>query len=142
MHFRKAESNDFEAVYQLINELEDKILPKEKQQAIFEKNSKHPQIIYLVAEDQDAVVGFMGTHIQDLLHHGGKVAEIQEFIMNKSYRSTGLGSLFLKELFQRLNELEIYEVEVTSNKLRERAHQFYIKENFKDSHKKFTIKLI
>lgn len=141
MKFRKATLQDFDTVYQLINELEDAVLPKEKQVEIFQKNIQHEQIIYLVAEEDNHLVGFMGTHIQDLLHHAGKVAEIQELIVDKAHRSTGLGSLFLKELFKILNDRGIHEVEVTSNKMRERAHQFYVKENFKDSHKKFTIKI-
>lgn len=47
---RPVTENDFEAVYQFINELEDCVFPKESQRAIFLENLANSKHIFLLAE--------------------------------------------------------------------------------------------
>lgn len=135
---RLATSDDFLAVYNLINELEDQIFDRNKQEKIYHKNLNNPDIIYFVAATKLKIVGFISAHIQLLLHHSESVAEIQELIVTKEYRSQKIGKLLLDQIILELKNRNITQLEVTSNKMREAAHQFYLREGFVDSHKKFT----
>ncbi|MBK9193050.1 MAG: GNAT family N-acetyltransferase [Crocinitomicaceae bacterium] len=139
--FRPATSNDFEIVYQFINLLESTTFDKESQRKIFYKNLDNDQIIYVLAIENEKAVGFVSCHIQLLLHHSGPIAEIQEMVVAETHRSKGVGNKLMEFLLNELRKRNIPQVEVTSNKKREDAHRFYLKENFADSHKKFTKEL-
>jgi PhnO protein len=139
--FRPVGKSDFETVYHFINLLESTTFDKEIQQKLFSENLKNNQIIYLLAEENEKAVGFVSCHIQMLLHHAGPIAEIQEMVVLETHRSKGVGNKLMAHLLDELRKRNIPQVEVTSNKIREHAHRFYLKEGFKDSHKKFTFEL-
>ena len=83
MMIRKATLDDMEKVYRLLCELENEELPINKFKEVFIKNYKSPSVNYFVCENEDSIVAFASLHIQCLLHHCSKVAEIQELIVNK-----------------------------------------------------------
>jgi len=70
-----------------------------------------------------------------------KVAEIQEIVVSKYYQGQGIG----KMLFNRLKEIAVENkcvlLEVCCNQIREKSHEFYLKQNMKNSHYKFTLNL-
>jgi PhnO protein len=73
-----------------------------------------------------------------LLHHAALIGEIQEMIVAEKFRSTGVGKLLIAELITMAKSEGIHQLEVTSNKKRENAHRFYLREGFAQSHFKFT----
>ncbi|MBC8882846.1 GNAT family N-acetyltransferase [Flavobacterium piscinae] len=95
---RPVSETDFEAVYQFINALEDFVFPKASQQAIFLENLSNPKHIFLLAEINQIPVGFISCHVQNLIHHGGLVGEIQEMFVLEQYRSKQIGKQLLDEL--------------------------------------------
>ncbi len=44
----------------------------------FGKNLTSKSVFYWVIENNESVIGFVSLHIQELLHHQKKVAEVQE----------------------------------------------------------------
>lgn len=135
---RKAIDQDASAVYRLICILEN----QEFNQAVFEKffhaNIKDPRNIYLVATINGKVGAFVSCHSQLLLHHLDFVYEIQEMIVDEAYRGQGLGLGLMKHLEKELHQRNCRCLEVSSNKLREPAHEFYQNAGFNRTHYKFT----
>ncbi|RXR28513.1 GNAT family N-acetyltransferase [Flavobacterium piscinae] len=138
---RPVSETDFEAVYQFINALEDFVFPKASQQAIFLENLSNPKHIFLLAEINQIPVGFISCHVQNLIHHGGLVGEIQEMFVLEQYRSKQIGKQLLDELKKIAKEKNILQLEVTSSFKREKAHAFYEREGFPNTHKKFVCKI-
>jgi PhnO protein len=99
---------------------------------------KNENIIYLLAFESEEPAGFISCHAQWLLHHAALIGEIQEMIVAEKFRSKGVGKLLIAELIEAAKSNGIHQLEVTSNKRREKAHQFYLREGFEQSHFKFT----
>lgn len=137
---RPVTKTDFEAVYQFINQLEECVFPKESQHAIFLENLANPKHIFLIAEINQNPVGFISCHVQNLIHHGGLVGEIQEMFVDQKYRSQQIGKQLLDALKTIAKQKNILQIEVTSGFTREKAHAFYEREGFPHTHKKFVWK--
>lgn len=129
---------DFKAVYKFVCELQNKSFDQPLMQALYDENIANPEHIYLVATMSDNPIGYTSCHIQNLLHHGGKVAEIQEMFVASAYRSQGVGKLMMREIKREAEEKGSLQLEVTTRAVREKAIQFYMRESFEDSHKKLV----
>lgn len=138
---RFARASDFDTVYQFINELENEEFDKITQHQIYTANCTHQNHIYLIAIRNDFPIGFLSCHVQQLLHHGGAIGEIQELFVAADYRSSGAGKLLINELKRIAKERNILQLEVTSSFKREAAHRFYERETFDFTHKKFVFKI-
>jgi (aminoalkyl)phosphonate N-acetyltransferase len=141
IHVRPATQDDFEYVYQFINLLEDEVFDREKQWEIYLENAANPNNIYLIAWAHSLAVGYLSCHVQNLLHHGGLVGEIQEMYVNENGRGHGIGKLLIDKVVEIATERGILQLEVTSRFIRDGAHRFYEREGFVHTHKKFTKKL-
>lgn len=139
---RPATASDVGIIYQFICELEEESFDLSLFQAIFQRNLPNPDYHYFLAFDGLHCVGYASVHAQWLLHHCGKVGEIQEMFVIEDYRSKGVGALLiqaLKEIAQREN----FEVlEVTANKKRIDTHRFYQRQGFQQTHFKFVKKIL
>jgi len=135
---RRANSVDFESIFDFLCSLQGRNFNRENLKELFIYNLKNADNIYLIAEVDNHVVGYLSCHIQILLHHEGKVAEIQEVFVEPSYRSLGIGKLMIDEIKNITKEKGALQLEVTTRKIREKAIQFYIRESFDDSHKKLV----
>ena len=139
---RTAKETDFNTIYSFVNELEEVVFEIKNQKNAFELNIKNQDCIYLIAELNDKSIGFLSCHSQYLLHHGGqRIAEIQEMYINPENRKTGVGKKMIEELKRIVKQKEIAQLEVTSNNIRADTHRFYERENFVQTHKKFTLKI-
>ena len=138
----KATKENLDDVYTLLCTLVDTVLDKEMFAKVYLSNLTNPCIHYYVAALDSKIVGFFSLHIQFLLHHVNKIAEIQELVIDENNRSSGIGRI----LFQKAKDIAISEecdlIELCSNQRRTRAHEFYIKQGMKNSHYKFTLPLI
>ena len=142
MHIRKVEQKDMLTVYEQICLLEDFTFNISEFEKIFIHNMKDINILYYIAESHDGVaIGFISCHIQNLLHHAGKVAEIQELFVKKNNRGQGIGQALVKCIEQELIALDCISFEVTAQNKRIDTHEFYTKMGFNQSHLKFTKKL-
>ncbi|NBA84531.1 GNAT family N-acetyltransferase [Emticicia sp. CRIBPO] len=135
---RKVSSGDYEAIYGLICDLEDTILDAETFRSIFEINISNPAYLYLLAEKGPEVIGMISLHCQLLLHHCGLVGEVQELIVKEKFRGMHIGEALLEEVVRFARQNNWLQLEVSSNKKRLRAHQFYLKNGFAQNHFKFV----
>ncbi|MFT3794120.1 GNAT family N-acetyltransferase [Flavobacterium sp.] len=138
---RMAVAEDFQTVYRFINLLEDDTFNETTQHLLFAENLANPNVVYLIAFADEKPVGLLSCHIQNLLHHAGKVGEIQEMYVEESARSLGVGKKLIDALKAIAQQRNLVQLEVTSSFKRADAHRFYERENFIFTHKKFTLPL-
>jgi (aminoalkyl)phosphonate N-acetyltransferase len=99
--------------------------------------------LYYIAESHEReALGFISCHIQNLLHHCGKVAEIQELFVRQENRAEGIGQALVKFVEQELIALNCISFEVTAQNKRLQTHDFYKKMGFEQTHLKFTKAII
>jgi PhnO protein len=137
---RKAWLTDAEAVYHFICALEKTILDRDRFLSFYARNIQDERNHYLVALVDDIVVGFLSCHGQYLLHHLDTVYEIQELYVEEAYRSKGIGQALMDALEDWLKGQQYDVLEVSSNAARTRAHLFYERNGFVNTHLKFVRK--
>ncbi|PKL78289.1 MAG: GNAT family N-acetyltransferase [Ignavibacteriae bacterium HGW-Ignavibacteriae-4] len=139
---RKASSNDCRIIYKFVCDLEEQELEYGSFQKGYLSNLNDPYNVYLVAEYLSEVVGFVSCHSDILLRLSGKrVGTIQEFYVEPEIRNLGVGRTLLDNLKSVMRMKSIIQLEVSSYRHREHKHQFYVKEKFVETHKKFVYKV-
>ncbi len=136
-----ATASDVTIIYDFLCELEEEVFDFETFQSIFNHNLQNPDCHYFLVYDDTLCVGYASVHAQWLLHHCGKVGEIQEMFVRADYRGKGVGALLIQKLVEvaQRNQFEI--LEVTANKKRLNTHRFYERQGLKQTHLKFVKKL-
>lgn len=85
-----------------------------------------------------APVGVIGvfqlTFIRHVGYQGGLVAQIENVVVDPAHRSRGVGQTMMRFAVERARERRAFRVQLTSNKLRTRAHAFYERLGFTKSH--------
>lgn len=139
LQIRKIHSEDLNFIYKSTCELENEELDFEVFAAIFNENIANPNNLYLIAENENEGLGFISFHTQNLLHHCGRVGEIQEFFINENHRGEGIGRQLIEKIMQYAEEHKLKSIEVTTNRRRVENVMIYENLGFKLSHNKFTI---
>lgn len=83
----------------------------------------------------------MVVHVQKLLHHISKVAEIQELIVDPSFRGQGIGRYLFQKAQVVALENACTQLEVCCNQIRINSHKFYESQGMVNSHYKFCMDL-
>jgi len=136
---RKVIENDMFTVYEQICLLEELTFNINTFENIFNHNMKDENVLYYLAESYEGeALGFISCHIQHLLHHSGKVAEIQELFVRQENRAEGVGQALVKFVEQELIVLNCNSFEVTAQNKRIQTHDFYKKMGFHQTHLKYT----
>jgi PhnO protein len=139
---RHAEPGDSRAVFELICDLESSSFDYPCFEKLYLGNLSNEGIIYLVSEEEGEVTGFLSCHGQALLHHMGKVFEIQELVVKESLRNRKIGELLLRRAEELVKQGGDRFIEVATNIKREAAHRFYDKCGYARTHYKFTKDLL
>ncbi|MEP1095460.1 MAG: GNAT family N-acetyltransferase [Cyclobacteriaceae bacterium] len=140
IEIRRAQNSDFEDIYTFICELENETFDRDQQKRILEESLLNIKNVYLVASINQELVGFLSCHVQNLLHRNGPVGEIQEMFISAEKRNLGIGKILIDHLKIISKENHFIQLEVTSNLRRKLAHNFYEKQGFIFTHKKFVFK--
>ncbi len=135
---RKAIEQDAEQIYELICALENTRFPKETIIELFQQNLIGENIGYFVAQLDEKIVGFGSIYINKLLHHGGKVAEIQELVVEQDHRNESIGKMLVREMNEWVLRQGIIQIEVTCNHSRVDAQRFYRANGFVNTHQKLV----
>lgn len=138
---REYKKSDLQNIYQLMCELENKVLNFEAFTKIFNHQFNNPNMIGLVKEVDGQIVAFLNMRFELQLHHCEKIAEVMEFIVSDEFRSSGIGHEMFSEAIKIAKENECAQIELATNQLRERAHRFYKKEGMSNFHYKFSMRL-
>ena len=139
VEIRKIENQDLDFVYKAICELENEELDLKVFKEIFNENISNPKNLYLIAENENEGLGFISFHTQNLLHHCGRVGEIQEFFIDQNHRGKGIGRQLIDKIMQFADQNNLKSIEVTTNRRREENVLIYENLGFTLSHNKFTI---
>ena len=140
MKIRKAIEQDAEQIYELICALEHTRFQKGTVIELYKQNLKDEKIGYFVAQKDEKIVGFGSIYINKLLHHCGKVAEIQELIVAQDYRNHNIGKMLIREMNEWVLRQGIIQIEVTCNHSRVDAQRFYRANGFVPTHQKLVLK--
>ena len=138
---RPARQTDLSFVYDCLCDLEETKLDYNAFERIFLENLDNPTIRYVVALADSVPVGFLSCYIQQLLHHAGPVAEIQELYVLPDWRSKGVGQQLIDYLVVLGRPEGWLTLEVASNQRRKRTHQFYQRMGFANTHVKLVKQL-
>ena len=95
-----------------------------------------------VAELNGEVVGtFQLTFIPYLTHQGGLRAQVEAVRVSSAHRGKGVGTQLLQHAIERAKEKGCYVVQLTTDKQRPRAIQFYESLGFVATHEGMKLKL-
>lgn len=138
MQVRFAQPTDVKIIYQFICELETMTFDFSTFEKLFLKNITHPDYFYLIVFINNRPIGYVSCHVQILLHHCGRVGEIQELFIASNYRNKGVGQVLIEAVEKIARKDNWVNLEVTCNKKRLDTHRFYRRLAFIDSHLKFV----
>lgn len=139
LRVRKADINDIQPIYKFLCDLTGKDFDSYTFNKAFMLNIIKPENIYLVADYNTRVVGYLSFNSRLVLHHGGlKIDDILEMYVKPEMRSLGVGKLLLDKIKLLSKMAKVHRLEITSDLARVESHNFYLRENFVESHKKFV----
>jgi|ERR1700722_1829557 len=129
---RQCHAVDFDEVIPLLRQLwTDKTIDPPSLRPIFDRGLVSNSKTYLVATDKKRVIGFGSLSLKDDLWPEGRVAYIDELIVDSGYRNKGIGAQLLEQLVATAQQKSCCRVELTSDFYRKDSHQFYEQRGFK-----------
>ena len=138
---RNCISDDIHFVYEMIVALEGENPGIEEFTEVFSTNLNDKNIFYIVAEHDEKIIAFASIHIQQILHHTGKVAELMEMFVDPDYRSNGIGEAMFWNLKDTAEACGCRYFEISSNIVREKTKTFLENLGVSLTHYKFTERL-
>ncbi|MBD2701793.1 GNAT family N-acetyltransferase [Spirosoma sp. BT702] len=135
---REATQSDVAIIYDFLCMLEETRFDLIAFQQVFNHNLTSTSVHYLVAELAGEVVGFVSCHVQQLLHHVGKVGEIQELFVRPDVRNQRIGHQLVEALTTLAIQENFVNLEVTTNQKRADTVRFYEREAFTKTHFKLV----
>ena len=148
--FRKAKDGDIPSIIKML--ADDKLgsiredykvpLPKKYYDA-FQNilQDKNQELIILENEQKDVIGTLQLTFIPYLTYQGGLRAQIEAVRIHKKFRGEGFGKKIFKWAINRSRDKGAHLVQLTTDKQRPDAIEFYKALGFKDSHKGMKLHL-
>ncbi len=143
MIFRKATFLDLPTIIQMIadddlgqtrEDYQDP-LPQDYIDAFNHIQNDHNQELIIVEDEHSKIVGTLQlSFIQYLTYKGGIRAQIEAVRVQKDHRGKGIGEKMFKWAIVRAQERGAHLLQLTTDKKRPKAIQFYKKLGFKASH--------
>ena len=143
MKIRKLIENDLAELASLYEQFWGEVSSVEKMRATFQRLKNNPNYIFLVAEQQDSLVGsVMGIICEELYGDCKPFMVVEDVIVEKHHRRRGIASSLMKELERTaFNKFCNYIIFVTESE-RTGAHKFYESIGYKsDAYKGFKKRL-
>lgn len=106
--------------------------------AIDEDTNNH----LVVVETENKIIGMMQiTYLPYLTHQGSWRSLIEGVRISRDYRGAGIGQLMFEWAIEQARKKGCYQVQLTSDKKRERAIHFYKKLGFVETHEGMKLNL-
>lgn len=144
MGIEKASKDDKELVVELVRQLQDHAGLGDEALAVgktFDVIINTPDFDIFVAKDRGKVIGLLTLWQRYSLFHAGKIAHIDELIIDERHRGKGVGSQLLEKAFEEAKAKGCIEIEVSTGKDNKKALRLYHKTGFKDEYVLLEAKL-
>ena len=138
---RNCTTEDLHSVHEMISALEGENPGIEEFTEVFSTNLNDKNIFYIVAESNDKIIAFASIHIQMILHHTGKVAELMEMYVDPDFRNNGIGEALFWNLKDTAEACGCRYFEISSNIVRDKTKTFFENLGVQLTHYKFTERL-
>ncbi|HML49112.1 MAG TPA: GNAT family N-acetyltransferase [Clostridia bacterium] len=138
-NIRRAAAEDAGTLHRFIEALEGAAIDRWRFDELYFENLRSEDIVYLLALEAGEPVGFASLHVQRLLHHAAKIAEIQEIYVDPAYRKLGIGRALFQAARQEAEGRGCAQLEVCCNQVRKGSHVFYERQGMRNTHYKFTL---
>jgi ribosomal protein S18 acetylase RimI-like enzyme len=147
---RKAQQKDLSAIVELIandelGRLRENFktpLPEQYLNAFDKINSDQNQELMVMLNDSGDIIGTLQlSFIQYLTYQGGIRAQIEAVRVHENYRNKGIGKKLIQWAIDRAKQKEAHVVQLTTDKKRDAAVQFYEKLGFIASHEGMKLHL-
>ena len=102
------------------------------------KNNNNVELT-VVTEDENIIGTFHLSFLQYLTYKGGIRAQLEAVRVHKDYRGKGIGKKILEYVIQRSKERGCHLIQLTSDKKRPQAIEFYKSCGFVNSHEGFKL---
>lgn len=137
MKIRRIEIGDSDEIYKLLNELNEGRIDYNIFINKYKKNINKTDFYGIVAEINKKVVGVLIARLIDRLTKKNKTLYIDDLIIERDYRSKGIGKELLQSAVNYAKENKYGQIELTSYIPNQKAQDFYIKNGFKKHSYKF-----
>lgn len=149
MIIRKATENDLPFIVKMLandllgmkRECYRDPLPESYKNAFYEINSDKNNFLAVVEENNVIIGTLQLTFFTCLTYQGGKRALIEGVRIDEAYRGKGLGKELFEWAIEKSREENCHMVQLTTDKNRSEALEFYMKLGFIASHEGLKLKL-
>jgi GNAT superfamily N-acetyltransferase len=131
---RRARVDDLPALLDLLDELQERATPGVPWKrgdavwtaTVWEEVLSDPRRVYLVAEEDDRLVGTADLVLLPNLTHGARpIAFVDNVVVTTDRRGAGVGRALMDDIMRRAETEGCYKVQLLSANGRSRAHAFY-----------------
>jgi ribosomal protein S18 acetylase RimI-like enzyme len=130
---RMCRRSDFEGVLRLLQQLwPDQELDSGALRKVFEQGMQSKSQVYLCAEKEDDVIGFVSLTVKNNLWQAADLGHIDELVVDEKHRGSGLGTQILTEIVAQAKQRGCVRVELESAFHRKKAHAFYERQGFEN----------
>jgi GNAT superfamily N-acetyltransferase len=140
MKIRELKNGDYESLVSLLKQLGYGNNDAESLSERYKVFKDHEGVVFVVENAAKKVVGFAAITIMPLIHFDGFLARIAGICIDEKARSGGIGAELIKYIENYSVEKGCVLLEVTTNLVREKAHQFYLNNGFVETHKRYNKK--
>ena len=133
MQIRDCAAGDFEPLVALLQQLwPDKRLDRGALRRVFERALESSDQGYLCAVEGGQVVGFCSMSLENSLWVEGRLAIIEEVVVDARHRGHGIGTTLLNAAVAWARSKGARRVELDSAHHRTEAHRFYARNGFEN----------
>ena len=141
MSIRRIRLDDLDKVYELMNILYEGKLKYDRFKNIYKLKLKEENSYYIVAVEDDNVVGVLTSELQKKLHRERLQLFIEDLIVEESKRNNGIGKALIENAINYAKDNNCEVIELTSYKDNIKAHKFYENNGFINHSIKFKMYL-
>lgn len=138
---RNSEPKDCKAICRLLCELENELFDAEKFDEIYQHDLHQPHHVCLVFEEDNQVTGFIHMRYETQWHHMEKICEIMELVVSEKHQGQSIGSKLIAKAIETAQKEGCHLIELSTNQKRKKAHRFYEKNGFLQTHYKYVKKI-
>lgn len=130
MEIRRFELKDLDEIFYVLNQLYTGKLKYEKFNEIYKLKLNDPYSYYIVAIENNKIVGVLTAELQVKLHRENMQCFVEDLVVDKEYRNRGIGKSLLQNAIDYAKSNNCDVVELTTYLNNEKAIKFYEANDF------------